>query len=196
MKMKVFALFAVLAVQITFRRAVWARQAGCVLLVVLFATGCAHRGGEQPTVRPTSPESMTATSKRLSSEPGLRGHLGHPALVNPKDEHHLRARKGFESLSSRKAELLTSSYVPVETYAMPARGMGLRVIQASRSDLVPLYEVVWVEGAGHEVGLDLLIERRKRGLSLVDTTSFVVMRTQRLDEAFCFDPSFANMLVP
>ncbi len=112
------------------------------------------------------------------------------ALVNPKDEHHLRARKGFESLSSRKAGLLTSSYVLVETYALLERRMGLAAVQAFRADLVPLCEVAWVDESVHEAALDLLIERRKRGLSLVDTTSFIVMRKRRLDEAFCFDPHF------
>jgi predicted nucleic acid-binding protein len=121
------------------------------------------------------------------------------ALVNPKDEHHPRARKGFESLSSRKAGLLTSSYVLVETYALLERRMGLAALQAFRSDLVPLCEVAWIDETVHEAGLDLLIERRKRGLSLVDTTSFIVMRTRRLDEAFCFDPHFEEegfLLVP
>lgn len=121
------------------------------------------------------------------------------ALVNPKDEHHPRARKGFESLSSRKAGLLTSSYVLVETYALLARRMGFTAVQAFRSDLVPLFEVTWVDETVHEAGLDLLIERRKRGLSLVDTTSFVVMRARGLDEVFCFDPHFKDedfLLVP
>jgi predicted nucleic acid-binding protein len=112
------------------------------------------------------------------------------ALVNPNDEHHSRARKGFESLSSRKAGLLTSSYVLVETYALLARRMGLAAVQAFRSDLAPLCEVAWVDEAVHEAALDLLIERRRKGLSLVDAASFVVMRKRRLDEVFCFDPHF------
>lgn len=115
-----------------------------------------------------------------------------PSLVNPEDEHHARAQKGFESLSSRQAGLFTSSYVLVETYALLARRMGLAAVQAFRSDLVPLCEVIWVDEMIHEAALDLLIEKRKRGLSLVDTTSFVVMRTRRVDEVFCFDPHFED----
>jgi predicted nucleic acid-binding protein len=112
------------------------------------------------------------------------------ALINPKDEHHVRARKGFEALSSRKAGLVTSSYVLVETYALLARRMGIEAVQAFRSDLAPLCEVEWVDETIHEAALDHLIERGKRGLSLVDATSFVVMRTRQLDEVFCFEPHF------
>ncbi len=121
------------------------------------------------------------------------------ALVNSKDEHHPRAQKGFESLLSRKAGLVTSSYVLLETYALLARRMGLAAVQAFRSDFVPLCEVAWVDETVHEAALDLFIERRKRGLSLADTTSFIVMRTRRLDEVFCFDPHFEDegfLLVP
>jgi predicted nucleic acid-binding protein len=50
--------------------------------------------------------------------------------------------------------------------------------------------VVWVDAALHEAGLDLLLERRKRRLSLVDAVSFVTMRQKSLVEAFAFDPHF------
>jgi len=37
-------------------------------------------------------------------------------------------------------------------------------------------------------GVDLLLERRKRRLSLVDAVSFVTMRQRRVVEAFALDP--------
>jgi predicted nucleic acid-binding protein len=56
--------------------------------------------------------------------------------------------------------------------------------------MAPLIDVVWVDEALHEKGLDLLLERRKRTLSLVDTVSFIVMRERGIEEAFVFDPHF------
>jgi predicted nucleic acid-binding protein len=50
--------------------------------------------------------------------------------------------------------------------------------------------VVWVDGPLHEAGLDLLLGRRARRLSLVDAVSFVTMRQRTLEEAFAFDPHF------
>lgn len=50
--------------------------------------------------------------------------------------------------------------------------------------------MVWVDQPLHEAGLDLLLQRRRRLLSLVDAVSFVVMKQRGLDEAFAFDPHF------
>ena len=80
----------------------------------------------------------------------------------------------------------------VEAYALVARRMGLAAVHAFRSDLVPLLDVVWSDARAHEAGLDLLLERKTRDLSLVDTVSFVVMREQRLEHAFAFDPHFED----
>lgn len=114
------------------------------------------------------------------------------ALLNPKDEHHAKSRRAFETLRIRQAGLLTTSFVLVETYALLARRMGFSAVAAFRSDLAPLVEVVWVDERLHEAGLDLLLERQKRSLSLVDAVSFVVMKQRRLDEAFAFDPHFKD----
>jgi len=42
----------------------------------------------------------------------------------------------------------------------------------------------------HDAGLDLLLGRRTRRLSLVDAVSFVTMRQRNIGEAFAFDPHF------
>ena len=65
-------------------------------------------------------------------------------------------------------------------------------MRSFRADFAPLINVVWVDAALHDAGLDLLLERRKRLLSLVDAVSFVTMRQQHIDEAFAFDPDFAQ----
>ena len=114
------------------------------------------------------------------------------ALLNPSDESHAAARRAFERLQAREAPLLTTSFVLVEVYALLGRRMGLAAIEAFRQDFAPLLEIVWVDSATHEAGLDLLLERRVRDLSLVDAVSFHVMRQRRLDEAFAFDRHFRD----
>ncbi len=114
------------------------------------------------------------------------------ALLNPLDESHAAARRAFEKLQAREAALLTSSFVLVETYALLARRLGLDAVAAFRRDLAPLLEVVWIGSDLHEGGLDLLLERRVRDLSLVDAVSFLVMRQRRLDEVFAFDRHFRD----
>ena len=112
------------------------------------------------------------------------------ALLNPKDEHHARAVRAFGSLRARQAALVSSSFVLVETYALIGRRLGLDAVRRFRADFAPLIDVVWVDEALHEAALDLLLERRKRLLSLVDAVSFVMMRQRRIGEAFAFDPHF------
>ena len=112
------------------------------------------------------------------------------ALLNPKDQHHARADRAFGSLRARQAALVSTSFVLVETYALIGRRLGLDAVRRFRADFAPLIDVVWVDEALHEAGLDLLLERRKRLLSLVDAVSFVMMRQRRIGEAFAFDPHF------
>lgn len=112
------------------------------------------------------------------------------ALLNGKDEHHAQAKRAFATLRARQASLVSTSFVLVETYALAGRRLGLEAVRSVRADLAPLIEVVWVDEALHEAGLDLLLERRKRRLSLVDAVSFVTMRQRGVTEAFAFDPHF------
>jgi predicted nucleic acid-binding protein len=112
------------------------------------------------------------------------------ALVNAKDENHARAERAFASLRAREAAIISTSYVLVETYALLGRRFGLDVVRSFRAHFAPLVDVLWVDDALHNAGLDLLIERRKRPLSLVDAVSFIAMRQGNVSEAFAFAPHF------
>ena len=112
------------------------------------------------------------------------------ALLNAKDENHARAERAFISLRARQAPLVSTSFVLVETYALLGRRLGLDAVRAFRVDFAPLIDVVWVDEALHNAGLDLVLDRRKRLLSLVDAVSFVTMRQRNLADAFAFDPHF------
>ncbi len=114
------------------------------------------------------------------------------ALLNAKDENHARAERAFVTLRARQAPLVSTSFVLVETYALVGRRLGLDAVRSFRADFAPLIEVVWVDEPLHDAGLDLLLERRKRLLSLVDAVSFVTMRQRRVAEAFAFDPHFEH----
>lgn len=81
------------------------------------------------------------------------------ALVNPRDELHARARRTFGALRAGRADLVTTSYVIVEIYALLGRRMGLGAVRACRGDLAPLFEVVWIDEPIHEEALDLLLGR-------------------------------------
>jgi predicted nucleic acid-binding protein len=111
-------------------------------------------------------------------------------LLVSTDTAHDRARRIFDGLRTREAPTVTTSYVLVETYALLSRRMGRESIQRFREDFAPLLEVCWIDERLHEAGLDLLQQRRWKGLSLVDAVSFVVIRERQLDAVFVFDRHF------
>lgn len=112
------------------------------------------------------------------------------ALLNANDEHHRRAAHAFDNLRTRQAPLVSTSFVLVETYALVGRRLGLDAVQSLRSDFAPLLDIVWIGEALHNAGLDLLLQRQKRLLSLVDAVSFITMRQRAIEDAFAFDPHF------
>jgi uncharacterized protein len=112
------------------------------------------------------------------------------ALLSTTDDNHARAKRAFGNLRARQALLLSTSYVLVESYALVGRRLGVDAVRSFRTDFAPLIEVVWVDETLHNAGLDLLLDRRKRLLSLVDAVSFIVMRQRTVAEAFAIDPHF------
>ena len=112
------------------------------------------------------------------------------ALVNLEDHNHADAAAAFDTLRARRVPLVTTSYVLVESYALLGRRLGLTAVNGFRTDFAPLLDFVWVDEALHNAGLDLLLERRRRQLSLVDAVSFVAMRLRGMSEAFAYDPDF------
>lgn len=109
------------------------------------------------------------------------------ALLVSSDARHEDAKRSFERLASTAAPLLTTSYVLVETAALLGRRVGRDAVGRFHEDLVPLFEVVWVDATLHHAGLGRLLEGRSQDLSLVDAVSFVVMRARSVEVAFAFD---------
>lgn len=114
------------------------------------------------------------------------------ALIASNDVRHPTARRLFERLRHELVPLHSSSYVLVETYALVGRRLGAQAVRRLRGDLVPLLRVVWIDAELHERALDLLEQSSTSDVSLVDASSFVIMRSQRLARAFAFDAHFTQ----
>ncbi len=112
------------------------------------------------------------------------------ALVVGSDQAHGEASEGFARLRAERASLVTSSYVLVETYALLQARIGIGAVRIFREAFAPLLDVLWVDEPTHERALDDLLLRDARKLSLVDASSFELMRANRVDRAFAFDPHF------
>lgn len=114
------------------------------------------------------------------------------ALGCAADQVHLAARKAWRGLRERNVELVATSYVLVETISLLHRRLSLDSVRSFREDVAPLVRVLWVDEELHERGLDLLLTRGRRELSLVDAVSFVVCREEGIDEVFAFDRHFTD----
>ena len=111
------------------------------------------------------------------------------ALLDRDDAQHAAARAVFPALLETE-ELVTHSYVLVETVALTQRRLGPDAVRALTQELLPAMTTVWVDEAAHAAGLAALLAALPAEVSLVDHVSFHVMRTLGITRAFAFDGDF------
>lgn len=114
------------------------------------------------------------------------------ALLDADDRKHRASIRIFDRLAAEAAELVTTSYVLVETHALLQRRLGMAAIEDLHREVSPLLDVVWVDRSLHDAGLDRLLEAGRRHLSLVDCVSLALIERDRLDAAFAHDRHFSQ----
>jgi predicted nucleic acid-binding protein len=110
------------------------------------------------------------------------------AALDRDDHDHQRAADTFADLADRR--LLTHNYVVLETDALVRRRLGLDASRALLEQLLPELETIWVDEALHQTAVALYLRGERAGPSLVDWTSFEVMRRHGIETAFAFDDDF------
>lgn len=120
------------------------------------------------------------------------------AVLDRDDDHHAAAATTYAALLD-SGTLLTHSYVVLETTALVQRRLGMEAVRTLVDDVLPAFELVFVDEALHRTAEAALLAAGRRDVSLVDWTSFELMRRQGLAGAFAFDEDFAGQgfeLVP
>ena len=112
------------------------------------------------------------------------------AVLDQDDENHPEAAKVWRRLLQDDAALLTSNYVLVETSALIQRRLGIAALRAFQQDIVPLLGVEWIDEIRHRAAIEMALAASRKRLSLVDCSSFLVMREVEVRRAFCFDRHF------
>jgi len=111
------------------------------------------------------------------------------ALADKADPNHAIAYKKFDLASKSGESFLLHNYVLVESAALLQAKLGLQAALLFLED-AQAFEVEWVDLELHqEVGKELKTIG-KRGISLVDCTSFIVMRRRSVQKVLAFDPDF------
>ena len=87
---------------------------------------------------------------------------------------------------------MTHSSVVVESVALVQRRLGMAATRILLDVFVRSMTVVWVDAELHARATTALLAANRRDVSLVDWTSFEVMRERTMDVAFAFDEDFAT----
>ena len=114
------------------------------------------------------------------------------AVLNANDRFHPSASQIWKEILSTDSALFSSNYVILETTALLQHRFGIEAVRMFESDILPIIEIVWVDEAIHMQGMSALLVANRRNLSLVDCTSFEIMRHIGLDITFSFDPHFSE----
>lgn len=112
------------------------------------------------------------------------------AFLDRDDRYHSSARKEWETARSLDRSLVTNSWVMVECFALIQRRLGMDALRAFHDDLLAVVEVVQVDSEVQESATQAVLAANRRSLSLVDCSSFQVMRSLGLRHAFTFDRHF------
>ncbi len=113
-------------------------------------------------------------------------------FLNEADADSPQARQLWRELAAEQAELVTSSYVLVESMALIQNRLGMAAVRDFQESMAPLFEIVWVTESLHQLGIAALLAANRRRLSLVDCVSFAICRQRGLQRVFAFDAHFAE----
>ena len=114
------------------------------------------------------------------------------AILDRNDKNHGRARKQWDTLLSGAAQLVTTNYVVVESFALVQHRLGMDAVRVLQDDVLPVIQINWVDARQHFIAVAAMLAAGRRMLSLVDCVSFVRMREDGIQNAFAFDAHFSE----
>lgn len=112
------------------------------------------------------------------------------AILDEDDFAHPRAAATWGSLLGT-VDLVTSNYVEVEATELLRRRLGRDAVVRLVDGLLPSIERIWVDEGMHAAAREAYRERAWT-ISMVDQTSFVLMRRLGVDVAFAYDGDFES----
>jgi uncharacterized protein len=112
------------------------------------------------------------------------------AVITENDHNHTRAQSTWATLVTSGTALISTNYVALEATALIQNRIGIAAAQTLHQDMLPLISIEWVEEPTHAAALLALFTANRRTLSLVDCSSFEVMRRRGITRVFAFDEHF------
>ena len=114
------------------------------------------------------------------------------ALLDRSDQNHAEATRIWFDLLDENRAMFTSNYVVVECCALAQNRLGMDAVRAIHDKILPVIEQQWIDEELHALAMASLLGASRRKLSLVDCSSFAVMRKEGAGAAFAFDAHFVE----
>jgi predicted nucleic acid-binding protein len=112
------------------------------------------------------------------------------AFLVSNDRNNPLAAMCLKRLLAEEAELVTTSYVVVETCALLQARVGVEAVRAFEGDFRPLLRVRWIDEAIHRRIMRRWCALGRRDVSVVDCAGFVIMEDQEITRFFGYDKHF------
>jgi predicted nucleic acid-binding protein len=112
------------------------------------------------------------------------------AAMDEDDPHYGEARDAIDQHINGQDILICTNYIVMETVTLLQRRLGMDAVRTFAEDVLPILKIEWIEKNDHEASLSALLTANRRQLSLVDCSSFVVMRRMGIRTALAFDAHF------
>lgn len=112
---------------------------------------------------------------------------GFYAFLDGSDPFHATAADCFRRAVDERWQLVTTSYVLHESWAVIQARLGWEAIDAWRDQLVHLCQVIWIDEGIHALGEARCRQARERRLSLTDCVTIAVMRHHRINAVIAQD---------
>ena len=115
------------------------------------------------------------------------------AFLNTDDEFYKDSFNIFSRLLEERAKIISSNYVLLETMVILKNRIGIEAIKILKNDILPVIKTCWIDEDVHNFCVNTQIAADRKKLSLVDYTSFEIMRRLNIRQAFTFDNHFKDM---
>lgn len=116
------------------------------------------------------------------------------ALVDASDDCHSAAAGDWHRLlagvEAGTLAGLTHYGVVLESSALVQRRLGMAAARRLHEDLLAVLSLEWVDEALHTRAMAAMVAAARRDVSLVDWTSFELMRSRGIDYALAYDSDF------
>lgn len=112
------------------------------------------------------------------------------AFMDADDEFHEKARDAFSKLVKLENILHCSNYIILETTALLQGSLGINAVRAFEEDILEIMNIHWVDERLHGTAISNLVTAKRKNISLVDYTSFEIMRGLGIKKVFAFDSHF------